>query len=174
MNIYSGLKDATTEINEDIQDIQNQCTENFHNINEEFENLNLILEENVKKSIITLTASERGKLHENTFDFTFGGGKSNFTGYPMMTNGRILRMGLCVDTMHSYCIAVTVNGVEMGEIKKSTITLTDVEKDKYQTEYKIFTSPIELLAGDVINFKVKKEVGQARSTVVSLLIELDL
>ncbi len=76
-----------------------------------------------KKHIITVWAEENGPMNDDNFEWSFGNGSSSVSGdhtrvgYTMMTNGRILRMGLSAanDTLAASSqvkVNITVNGDE--------------------------------------------------------------
>jgi len=118
------------------------------------------------KPVITVWAEERGRLDGNFFDFSFGdSARTMGWGYPMMSSGRILKMGLSGGTK-STIINVTVNNVIKGKIE-----MTDAAAVVAITT---FNPPLEVEEGDVLNFKPAHSENSARATIVTILIELDM
>ena len=115
----------------------------------------------LKKPIITIYADERGVLHENKADFSFGDSSySEKTGYTMMCHGKIFQIGFTTDAESSYKIHVTVNGHKRTAIagnSKTTSKQVNIPVNKH----------------DVISFSNEIQ-SRARSSIICLLIELDL
>ncbi len=133
------------------------------------------------KAVVTIWAEERGRLDGGFFDFSFGdGSRTNNTGYPMMCPGRIIKMGLSGGEVSSRTtVIVTVNRTDRGTITKEPASLIKPVSPAdrgmlFQAAVTEFKPPIELSEGDVLNFKSGQNGPSARSTIVTLLVELDL
>lgn len=127
------------------------------------------------KPVITIWGEAKGKLQQNNFDFSFGDSSfTRFTGYTMLTSGRILKMGLSggVDN-EPVSVFVCVNGQNKGKITKEIITKENAMTNRFHSAVTAFNPPIELQEGEVVSFKTADELPRARSTVVSLLVEID-
>ena len=107
------------------------------------------------------------------YKFSFGDGLEGLrrSGYPMIANGRVLRMGLTAITRVGNAEKTTVCIVVNGEPQR------DHKVSKPEGEYSaaiIFGRPLEVGLGDVLNFMPTRTDTGAVATVVSLLIELDM
>ena len=125
-----------------------------------------------KKSVITIWAEERGALGKDTFEWAFGnGGGNKDVGYTMITDGRILGIGLSTvgrsgNAPGRVWVVINVNGREeygYGVLLVATKAI-----------HTKFVKPLEVRAGSVINFISKVANPNTVESVVSLLIELDL
>ena len=124
------------------------------------------------KPIITIWAEGRGRIDQFEYKFSFGDGLEGLrrSGYPMIANGRVLRMGLTaithVGNARKTTVCITVNGEPQRDYKVS----------KLEGEYSaatIFGRPLEVGIGSVLNFMPTQTDTGAVTTVVSLLVELD-
>ena len=129
----------------------------------------LFLENTINKikPVITIWAEENGALNANSFEFSWGNGASSSTfGYPLMTDGRILRASICINSVLSTAtIEIHSGGVSIGSFQK----LAD-----QNTTITIFNPPLEITQGNFINFKTITETETQAQIIVALLIELDL
>jgi hypothetical protein len=120
------------------------------------------------KPVITIWAEEKGILVKDDYGFGFGnGGNSRRSGYTMLTDGRVIKMGLtCTRGEGNAKVGLTVNGEE--QFRYSVLLQSDTSK------VVTFPNPLELKAGSVINFVSKIKNDFVKNTVVCLIIELDL
>lgn len=119
------------------------------------------------KPLITLWAEEKGQINNDQYEWSWGdGAQHQRIGYTMMLSGRVLAMGVvCNSPSADFRVNIAVNGVENTSYR--------IRKQPRQHSHHItFDTPLELNAGDVINFRTDSRNVRA-STVVSLLIELD-
>lgn len=137
-----------------------------------------LIQDAVKKRVITIWAEVRRRLGEGKFQWSFGdsGGRhiQRYSGYTMLAPGRVIRMGL----------AANVPAVEETDAPNATVCLVCngainqnycVTKPHDQPAATvIFNPPLELAEGDVLNFYTETTVTHAQLAVVTLLIELDL
>jgi hypothetical protein len=131
------------------------------------------------KPIITIWAEERGAQERGKFEWGFGdGGENGRCGYTMLANGRVIRGGLT-------SAGLSLNGPsgDMVGYSKVNLVANGVENTNYHifkpddefTGITVFTKPLELRQGDVLNFRTAKTLrNNAGVGVVSVLIELDL
>ena len=128
-----------------------------------------------QKPLITVWAEARGNHDMAEADWSFGcstrGNAHLHNGYPMMCGGRITRMALSVVTMdgkspHEAIVSILIDGKIPSQnfIRKRP-------GEKVATI--VINPPIEVAAGSAINFISRKDCV-ARSSIVSLLIELDV
>lgn len=126
-----------------------------------------------KKQYITIWAEENGNISKGNFEWSFGNGAENQPnyGYCMPTSGRIKSASLSASANGSptsdIYVRPIINGVENTKytIRKPT------QKFSYVTPFKI---PLELKAGDIINFKSHSTNNSVTHALVSLLIEIDV
>ena len=131
------------------------------------------------KPYVTIWAKRSGSF-TGPYQFSFGGGAStgrdqHYCGYVMMTNGRVMRMGLAATNKHGMAAGeLTVTLVVNGE-PNSQFHIT-----KGCQQFSVFTmldSPLEINPGDRINFmssREDQEESNATAVTVSALIQLDL
>ena len=120
------------------------------------------------KPIITIWAEENG-IMKRGYRFGFGnGGHSENSGYTMMADGKVLRMGINSKKEKGPILVMIV--VDEVEQQDYFIHLQDEENTGYVT----FSKPIEVKAGSVINFVSMIDNSDATMCVVSLIVELDL
>jgi len=131
------------------------------------------------KPVITIWAERYGPIDSLEFEWSFGSsaaaegrGHRKF-GYTMMTDGRVLRMGMSahvdgrpVDASARVTIAVNGRGRGLGYS-----VLIPPNSYHGTTE---FDQPLELRSGMRINFQSFSNNPAVTSAVVSLLIELDI
>ena len=132
------------------------------------------------KPVVTIWAEEKGALEEGFYDFSYGdGSRTHYSGYTMMCPGRVLRLGLSGgDLTTTTTVTLTVNRMARGSVTKEARVLVGQTRPQggavFQAAVKTFSPPLELAAGDVINFRSGKTATRAISTIVSALVELDL
>ena len=126
------------------------------------------------KPLITVWAENKRSMVYNRYEWSFGRdaarGYSN-GGYPMLTAGRVLRMGLSTTASHSGISDAGVNISVNGKEKKS---YGATRFPGQISGVSIFEIPLELVQGDTINFKSATHNPKIAGATVSLLIELDL
>ena len=129
------------------------------------------------KPLITIWAEEKGPLNFLEREWSFGDGASGrqpFRGYTMMAAGRVLRMGLSGAKSDSATTTAPVAGVTIM-VNGESIKEYAVHKAKgFFASYSTFDPPLEVAAGNIINFISHTNSPDLAGAVVSLLIELDL
>ena len=125
------------------------------------------------KPVITVWATERGRLNAGTMEWSFGHGSSTrHTGYTMLTNGRVLCMGIASNhsggNQENVTVKLTVNG---DPIDECTVTQTAGNSSGVTTFHNDLQ---EVRQADILNFITVTENENALASVVTLLIELDL
>jgi len=108
-----------------------------------------------RKPIITIWAEQNDVMKNQIFEWSFGSGAEGRThhhsGYTMMVNGRILRMGLFGAAGNSPIpFEATVNVVVNGR-EKEDFRVT-ISHGRYSAARR-FSIPLELFHGDRINFR---------------------
>ena len=126
------------------------------------------------KPVITVWADESGKLQSGQSEWSFKGGANGLAhregGYPMLLDGAILRIALSfVDARGQPYREVIVSLVVDGSITPNLIKKQDSKKTAVQN----ITPKHRVQVGSVINFMTCTNTD-AKSSVVALLIELDL
>jgi len=135
--------------------------------------VDLRIAQNKAKPIITIIAEERGNLIGGEFEWSFGsnsdGRNHGKVGYVMMARGKILRMSLSSADNNGLSESRVVVRITVNHVEKR-----DFEVDKPPGTYfttKIFTPPLEVERGDIINFRTR-DTARNSAGVVALLIEL--
>lgn len=126
-----------------------------------------------KKQYITIWAEENGALVKGNYEWSFGNGTENKPkyGYCMPTSGRIKSTSLSASANGSAASDIYVRLIINGEENTKYTTIKPTGKFSYVTPFKI---PLELKAGDIINFKSHSSNSSVTHALVSLLIEIDL
>ena len=127
------------------------------------------------KPLITIWAEARGNHDEAEAEWSFGASTRGVphlnNGYPVLCAGRIMRMGLSM---------VNADGESPNEAIVSLVVDGKLPRQHFirkppgnKVATLVFAPPMEVAAESVINFISRKDCP-ARSSIVSLLIELDL
>lgn len=129
-----------------------------------------------RNPVITIYAEEVGPIQAGKHEWSFGNSSAGnndhrYCGYTMAAPGKILRMSLASANRSGHAtgriqVVITVNGEETpyGIIKPVN----------QRAGYTIFDTPLELIAGSVINFVSKSSNNTASASTVALLIELSI
>ena len=128
-----------------------------------------------RKQVVTIWAEEKGPLTSNHSEWSFGSaaeGRSHAKcGYPMSASGRLARLALACTNGRGQAIGtVTVSVVLDGITTYVSITKDGGQKSSFTR----ITPPLEIRAGTVINFVSRTTNSEARSNIISAIIELDL
>ena len=127
-----------------------------------------------RKHLITVWSEQKGSLTAGANEWSFGNGADGMnngrSGYPMLSSGRALRMGIAASSENAagaVAISATVNGVQKTNfhVQKPSGTYSAV---------KVFDTPLELSQGDRLNFRTNHDSREVICAVVNVLIELDL
>ena len=134
-----------------------------------------------RKPMITVHAEENGSLSVGNTEWSFGNGVQNRDhnfGYCMPAAGRIIKGTLSAVSQND---AIDAAGQPAGyarvNILKNGIELTDQSIVKEDGEWGgcvSFNPPLELNAGDRINFISKTNNTNVTAAIVSVLVELDV
>ena len=134
-----------------------------------------------RKPMITVHAEENGSLSVGNTEWSFGNGVQNRDhnfGYCMPAAGRIIKGTLSAVSQND---AIDAAGQPAGyarvNILKNGIELTDQSIVKEDGEWGgcvSFNPPLELNAGDRINFISKTNNTSVTAAIVSVLVELDV
>jgi hypothetical protein len=118
-----------------------------------------------KKPVISVWAASNGRLVINASKWSFGEKARNGPRtYPMLVSGRIT---------HGMVSVVYSDGATIPDPNEDLVVIGN-------TDYKLcsvprqFETPLELAAGDVIDFTTIKDVPDATYATVNILIELDI
>ena len=124
------------------------------------------------KHYITIYAEENGSLIKNALQWSFGNGSENSSkyGWPSPAAGRIVRGSICAVARDRPAaevrVIILVNGRDSDyEIAKRTGALSD---------WTIFPNPLEINAGDRINFRSRTTNSSVSHAMVNILIEIDV
>lgn len=132
----------------------------------------------VRKPIIAIWAEERGQTTDGEYEWSFGNGSDGqdhrWLGYTMPVSGRIIKGSLTAVMAKPYIsqtgrvvVNVVINGTERTEY--SIIK----DSDKW-SDYVSFATPLELRAGDRVNFISRTTNPSVAGSVATALIELDI
>ena len=134
-----------------------------------------------RKPMITVYAEENGPLSDGSSEWSFGNGvhgRDHNFGYCMPAAGRIIKGTLSAVSQND---AIDAAGQPAGyarvNILKNGIELTDQSIVKEDGEWGgcvSFNPPLELNAGDRINFISKTNNTNVAAAIVSVLVELDV
>ena len=134
-----------------------------------------------RKPMITVYAEENGPLSDGSSEWSFGNGvhgRDHNFGYCMPTAGRIIKGTLSAVSQND---AIDAAGQPAGyarvNILKNGVELTDQSIVKEDGEWGgcvSFNPPLELNAGDRINFISKTNNIHVTAAIVSVLVELDV
>lgn len=128
-----------------------------------------------RKPVITIWAEERGRLDSGQYEWSFGGGSEGRAhskcGYPLPSSGRLKWLGLASTNNSGQSIGqLSVSVVVDGRVTHQSITKPAAQVSHHTR----VNHPLELRAGSVINFVTRTTRTDARSSIVSAIIELDL
>lgn len=126
-----------------------------------------------RKPLITVWVEQYGSLVDGQYNFSFGNGSESAPniGYTMMSSGRLIRMGLSASsggaTPGLAIVNIVISGVENTaySVSKPNVLYSGTNT---------FGTPLELVEGNIINFRSAITNINTTVAVVSALIELDL
>ena len=134
-----------------------------------------------RKPMITVYAEENGPLSDGSSEWSFGNGvhgRDHNFGYCMPAAGRIIKGTLSAVSQND---AIDAAGHPAGyarvNILQNGVELTDQSIVKEDGEWGgcvSFNPPLELNAGDRINFISKTNNTNVTAAIVSVLVELDV
>ena len=134
-----------------------------------------------RKPMITVYAEENGPLSNGSSEWSFGNGvhgRDHNFGYCMPAAGRIIKGTLSAVSQND---AIDAAGQPAGyarvNILQNGVELTDQSIVKEDGEWGgcvSFNPPLELNAGDRINFISKTNNTNVTAAIVSVLVELDV
>lgn len=173
LNLKADKTDITT-LNNTVNSLQANKTNNadFITFSQNITNqLNNIV---FPKPKVTINAEENGNTSYNAYEWSFGNGGENnkYSGWPSPANGRIL-CGAMSSTAGSQApgemeVMIVVNGNEAGN------NYLIIKPNAAYSSHFTFNTPLEINAGNRINFRSETSNGSVTHSVVSLIIELDL
>jgi len=128
-----------------------------------------------RRSLITIWAEEKGPLVSGLCEWSFGGGAEGRShsrcGYPLAVGGYIVKLALASTTSNGGPSGeLTVSVVVNGETTNASITKPRSERSSAAT----VQPPISVPQGSTINFVTRTTRSEARSSIVSALIEISL
>ena len=141
--------------------------------NEPAKKANKIYLEKKAKGYITAWAEESGNLRQGNLQWSFGDGSENNSnyGWPSPADGKIIRGSICRFSGSNQAAEIIVCLVHNGSDK------TDYEITKpanSPSSYTVFGTPLDIKAGDRINFRSKTTNGSVTHAIVNILIEIDI
>ena len=125
------------------------------------------------KSYITVWAEESGSLRQANLQWSFGDGSENNSnyGWPSPADGKIIRGSICGFFGSNQAAEIIVCLVHNGSDK------TDYEITKpanSPSSFSVFGTPLDIKAGDRINFRSKTTNGSVTHAIVNILIEIEI
>ena len=141
--------------------------------NELAKKANKIDVEKKMKSYITVWAEEHGSLRQGNLQWSFGDGSENNSnyGWPSPADGKIVRGSICGCSGSNQAVEIIVCLVHNGSDK------TDYEIVKEANSWSnhtAFRTPLDIKAGDRINFRSKTTNGSVTHAIVNILIEIEI
>ena len=127
------------------------------------------------KSVIAVWAEESGTLREGEYEWSFGNGASGsahrMIGYCIPVSGRIIMGSISalanITLSNNVRICIVINGIEQSNY-------AIIKAPNQWSGHVTYETPLELNAGDRINFVSKSTDNRVSCAIVSVLIELDL
>ena len=125
------------------------------------------------KIYITVWAEESGSLRQGNLQWSFGDGSENNSnyGWPSLADGKIIRGSICGCSGSNQAAEIIVCLVHTGSDK------TDYEITKpanSPSSFSVFGTPLDIKAGDRINFRSKTTNGSVTHAIVNILIEIEI
>ena len=141
--------------------------------NEQAKKANKIDLEKKAKSCITVWAEESSSLRQSNLRWSFGDGSQNNSnyGWPSPVDGKIIRASICGFSGSNQAAEIIVCLVHNGSDK------TDYEITKpanSPSSFSVFGTPLDIKAGDRINFRSKTTNGSVTHAIVNILIEIEI
>ena len=127
-----------------------------------------------RRPLVTIYAEENGSLTDREFEWSFGNGASGGNserGYPMATSGRLKYMSLAITTSSGRPSEARVNIVING-VENTTYGVT--KPNGHFTGSVEFRPPLTLSRGDMLNFRSASTNPEITSSVVAIIVELNL
>ena len=125
------------------------------------------------KSYITVWAEESGSLRQGNLQWSFGDGSENNSnyGWPSPADGKIIRRSICGFSGSHQVAEIIVCLVHNGSDK----TYYEITKSANSpSSYTVFGTPLNIKAGDRINFRSKTTNGSVTHAIVNILIETEI
>ena len=125
------------------------------------------------KSYITVWAEEHDSLRQGNLQWSFGDGSENNSnyGWPSPADGKIIHGSICGCSGSNQVAEIIVCLVHNGSHK------TDYEIVKEANSWSnhtTFRTPLDVKAGDRINFRSKTTNGSVTHAIVNILLEIDI
>ena len=129
--------------------------------------------EKTAKSYITLWAEESGNLRQGNLQWSFSDGSENNSnyGWPSPVDGKIIRGRICGCSGSNQAAEILICLVHNGSDK------TDYEITKEAnspSSFSVFGTPLDIKAGDKINFRSKTTNSSVTHAIVNISIEIDI
>ena len=125
------------------------------------------------KCYINVWAEESGNLRQGNLEWSFGDGSENNSnyGWPSPVDGKIIRGSICGFSGSNQTAEIIVCLVHNGSDK----TDYEIIKPAYSpTSFSVFEKPLDIKAGDRINFRSKTTNGSVTHAIVNILIEIEI
>ena len=125
------------------------------------------------KSYITVWAEESGNLRQGNLQWSFGDGSKNNNnyGWPSPVDGKIIRGSICGCSCSNQAADIIVCLVHNGS-GKTDYEIT-IEANSWSS-FSVFQTPLDIKAGDRINFRSKTTNGSVTHAIVNILIQIDI
>ena len=129
------------------------------------------------KSYITVWAEESGNFRECNLEWSFGNGTENNSnyGWPSPVDGKIIRGSFCGCSGSNQAAEIIVCLVHNGSDKTDSEIVKEANKEANSpSSYSVFRTPLDIKAGDRINFRSKTTNGSVTHAIVNILIQIDI
>ena len=125
------------------------------------------------KSYITVWAEESGNLRQGNLQWSFGDGSKNNSnyGWPSPVDGKIIRGSFCGCFGSNQATEIIVCLVHNGS-DKTDYEITQPANSP--SSFSVFGTPLDIKAGDRINFRSKTTNGSVTHAIVNILIEIEI
>ena len=125
------------------------------------------------KSYITVWAEESGSLRQGKLQWSFGGGSKNNSnyGWPSPAYGTIICGSICGCSGSNQAAEIIVCPVHNGSDKTDCEIVKEANSWSNHTT---FRTPLDIKAGDRINFRSKTNNGSVTHAIVNILIQIDI
>ena len=129
--------------------------------------------EKTTKSYITVWAEEHDSLRQGKLRWSFDDGSENNSnyGWPSPVDGKIIRGSICGCSGSKQASEVIVCLVHNGSDKTDYEIVKEANSPSNHTT---FRTPLDIKAGDTINFRSKTTNGSVTHAIVNILIQTDM
>ena len=125
------------------------------------------------KSYITVWAEEHDSLRQSNLRWSFGDRTENNSknGWPSPADGKIIRGSICGCSGSNQAAEIIVCLVHKGSYKTDYEIVKEANSWSNRTTYR---TPLDIKAGDRINFRSKTTNGSVTHVIVNIFIQIDI